>query len=156
MRSLKLILAEAESAALHAVLAAEDAPPPFTSQLAVTEVKRALHARGEAELAADVARSAGGLEVPGQMILARPVTAETFNAAGDLLPGTTLRSLDAVHLATALTAGRALTAVVTYDTRMTATAVALDLAILAPVGETADDPLSTAERYPSPRRNDVE
>lgn len=145
----KLILAEAESAALHAVLAAEDAPPPFTSQLALTEVKRALHACGEAELAADVAPSAGGLQVPGQLILARPVTAETFSAAGDLLPGTTLRSLDAVHLATALTAGQALTAVITYDTRMATAAVALGLATLAPAGETANEPDMPDTRHPS-------
>lgn len=131
----KLIVTEPESSALHAMLADEQSPPPFTSQLAVTEVKRALHARGEASLAADVAGSAGNLEVPGQTILARPVMAETFTAAGDLLPGSTLRSLDAIHLAAARTAGEALTAVVTYDARMTEAATALDLPVLAPTGE---------------------
>lgn len=131
----KLIVVEAESAALHALLTDGYTPPAFTSQLAVTEVKRALHALGEAELAEDVAPSPQGLEVPGQTILARPVTAETFSAAGDLLPGSALRSLDALHLATALTAGPVLTAVVTYDARMATGATALGLAVLAPTGD---------------------
>lgn len=128
----KLIIAEAESEALHALLVDEDAPTAFTSQLAVTEVKRALHARGEAELAATVAAAPGHLRVPGQTILARPATGEVFSAAGDLLPGSGLRRLDAVHLATALTAGDALTAVVTYDTRMAAAVRDLGLTVLAP------------------------
>jgi predicted nucleic acid-binding protein len=89
----KLIIAEAESEALHALLVDEGTPSTFTSQLAVTEVKRALHAQGETELAASVAALPGHLQVPGQTILARPATGDMFSAAGDLLPGSALRSL---------------------------------------------------------------
>lgn len=133
----KLIIEERESEALHETLSDDDAPPVFTSQLAIVEVKRALHARGDAELAAQVVGPTQSLLVPGQAILARPVTAEILSAAGGLLPGSTLRSLDAIHLATALTAGAVLTAVVTYDRRMADAAAALDLRVLAPGRTTA-------------------
>lgn len=128
----KLVIAEPESEAIHALLVDDGTPPVFTSQLAVAEVKRALHAHAETELAAEVAALPGHLQVPGQTILARPATAETFGAAGDLLPGTALRSLDAVHLATARAAGSALTAIVTYDDRMAAAAREIGVAVLAP------------------------
>jgi predicted nucleic acid-binding protein len=44
----------------------------------------------------------------------------------------TVRSLDAIHLATALGIGSDLVAVVTYDARMTAGAQALGLPVIAP------------------------
>ncbi len=128
----KLVIAEDESEALHALLVADDTPPVFTSQLSITEVKRALHARGEPEVAAGISAPPGHLRVPGQTILARPATTGTFSAAGDLLPASAMRSLDAVHIATALSAGAWLTAVVTYDTRMAATAAELGITVLAP------------------------
>jgi uncharacterized protein len=128
----KLVVAEPESAALHALLVDEDTPPVFTSQLAITEVKRALRASKLAELAAGIAVVAGRIDVPGQVILARPATTETFSIAGDLLPGSVLRSLEAVHLATAQAAGTALTAVITYDRRIADAARQLDLRVLAP------------------------
>jgi predicted nucleic acid-binding protein len=128
----KLLIEEDESMALHETLSGEDTPPVFTSQLAITEVKWALHARSEAELAAQVVAPAQGLLVPGQAILARPVTAQILTAAGDLSPGSALRSLDAIHLATAQTAGATLTALITYDRRMADAATALDLCVLTP------------------------
>ena len=45
---------------------------------------------------------------------------------------TTVRSLDAIHLATALGLGADLAAVVTYDARMTTAAQALGLPLIAP------------------------
>jgi len=51
--------------------------------------------------------------------------------AAELDPST-LRSLDAIHLATALEAGDELTAVVTYDARMSEAAEQLGLRVLAP------------------------
>ena len=45
----KLIREEPESVALHEVLTADDTPPLFTSQLALTEIKRVLHAAGAAD-----------------------------------------------------------------------------------------------------------
>lgn len=44
----------------------------------------------------------------------------------------TVRSLDAIHLATALSLGSDLAAVVTYDARMSAAAQALGLPVIAP------------------------
>lgn len=52
-------------------------------------------------------------------------------AAAALEPGT-LRTLDAIHLATALALGEELDAVVTYDRRMTEAAKATGLAVAAP------------------------
>lgn len=51
--------------------------------------------------------------------------------ASELEPGI-LRSLDALHLATALTLGDSLEAVVTYDDRLTAAAGLLGLPVAAP------------------------
>ncbi|MDQ3456433.1 MAG: type II toxin-antitoxin system VapC family toxin [Actinomycetota bacterium] len=128
----KLMIAEPESPALHAVLVGEEAPACFTSQLAVTEVMRALHAKGETTLADGVAAATGNLPVPGQAILTRPAIENTFVAAGGLRPGSALRSLDAIHLATAQTAGDALTAVITYDARMADAARAIGLSVWSP------------------------
>lgn len=54
-----------------------------------------------------------------------------YEAAADLEPAA-LRSLDAVHLASALSLGRELAAVVTYDLRMTEAAETLGLRVEAP------------------------
>jgi uncharacterized protein len=129
----KLIREESESPALHSFLATEDAPPLFTSQLAITEVKRTLHAAGEPAVAAGVGSAAPpAVLVPGHRILALPITAEIAVTAGDLCPGSALRSLDAIHLATALQAGEELTALVTYDRRMRDAATSLALPVAAP------------------------
>jgi predicted nucleic acid-binding protein len=47
--------------------------------------------------------------------------------------GTTLRSLDAIHLATAASIAHELGAVITYDHRMAAEGAGLGLHMLAPV-----------------------
>ncbi len=54
-----------------------------------------------------------------------------YDAAADLEPAT-LRSLDAVHLAAALSLGGTLAGVVTYDLRMTEAATTLGLHVEAP------------------------
>lgn len=48
------------------------------------------------------------------------------------LAGPELRSLDAIHLAAALTLGRGIVELVTYDSRMAAAAVALGLRVGSP------------------------
>lgn len=135
----KLVIEERESEALHELLSDDETPPLFTSALAITELKRALHARGEAELAAKVVGPERTVQVPGHAILARPITVELLSTAGDMLPSSALRSLDAIHLATAMTAGPTLTAVVTYDQRMMTSPAALDLRVLAPA---PDEPMA--------------
>ncbi len=57
---------------------------------------------------------------------------ETIRAEAAQLEPVTLRSLDALHLATALAIGDDLGGVVTYDARMAGVAESLGLAVLAP------------------------
>jgi uncharacterized protein len=57
---------------------------------------------------------------------------ETIRATAARLEPVTLRSLDALHLATALEIGDDLRGVVTYDARMAGAAELLGLAVLAP------------------------
>mgnify|MGYP002084621353 FL=1 len=59
------------------------------------------------------------------------ITSDTFQRAGELDPAV-LRSLDALHLASALGLGDDLEGVVTYDVRMAEAAKALGLTVVAP------------------------
>jgi len=59
------------------------------------------------------------------------LTPPILRAAGNLLPGSTLRSLDAIHVATA-SAMPDLVAVCTYDTRMLTAASQLGLPTVSP------------------------
>ncbi len=56
---------------------------------------------------------------------------EILDAAGDIGPSS-IRSLDAIHLATALRLATALDAIVTYDRRMIEGAVLLGLPVASP------------------------
>ncbi len=57
---------------------------------------------------------------------------EPIRARASLLEPATVRSLDALHLATAIEVGDVLDAVITYDARMAAAARSLGLAVTAP------------------------
>jgi predicted nucleic acid-binding protein len=57
---------------------------------------------------------------------------ETIRRDAAALDSRTLRTVDAIHLATALAAGDDLDGVVTYDTRLAAAAAAPDVTVLAP------------------------
>jgi predicted nucleic acid-binding protein len=59
---------------------------------------------------------------------------EAIRARAALLDPSELRSLDALHLATALELGDDLDAVVTYDRRMRDAAAGHGLAVVAPTG----------------------
>ncbi len=68
-------------------------------------------------------------------VLAKTTVVEVTEAIGEAaarVQPTTLRSLDAVHLATALTLGPELDAFVAYDRRLTEAAEALGLRVLRP------------------------
>ena len=52
--------------------------------------------------------------------------------AGTMMPGSSLRSLDAIHPASAEVLGPSLTAVVTYDRRMIEAAEQLGLRVVTP------------------------
>jgi predicted nucleic acid-binding protein len=57
---------------------------------------------------------------------------DVLDRAATLAPGTLLRSLDAIHLATAQLLGAELRAVVTYDTRMAQAALSLGMSVASP------------------------
>ena len=130
---LKLLLPEAESASLLTWLApvAEDAQ--VSSALARVEVARALrtaHVVGRLD-----GRSLAGALAEGRHLLSRlglvPVEPEVLRVAAEL-PAPHLRSLDAVHIASAARYREELTALVTYDDRMLAAATASGLPTASP------------------------
>jgi uncharacterized protein len=119
----KLARQESETDALRAWLAAN--PRPLTaSALARTEAARAL-IRSEPK-ALPVLRSV--LAVLHQ----KPVTDAVLDAAARL-PGATLRSLDAIHLATAEELAAVLTWFVAYDRRLADAARSRGLPVVTPV-----------------------
>jgi uncharacterized protein len=107
----KLAVAEPESAALRRYLRRRR--PLVSSALARAEVARALLPLGE-----QAARR--GQEVLARLELIR-VSDRILAAAGALLPAE-LRTLDAIHLATAQQLGSDLARLVTYDERLRAAA----------------------------------
>lgn len=117
----KLAVEEPESAALRRYLRRRR--PLVSSALARTEVLRALLPIGDAAI------------VRGRAVLARVelvrINDQILSAAGALGPPD-VRSLDAIHLATALRLGQDLAQLVTYDVRMTAAAAHLQLRTTSP------------------------
>lgn len=107
---LKLVFAEDESAALRHWLGAARAGTPLTSSdLTRVEVLRACHR-------VDVAHLPLAQTVLAQLDLV-PLGRDLLDAAAEL-PGRHLRSLDALHLATAISLGNALDVFVAYDARL--------------------------------------
>lgn len=122
----KMIRREAESAALESWLANQDDKQLVASSLVLTEVPRALRRSDPARLAA----------VP--TVLARldrvPVD-DTVLATAAAYSDPMLRTLDAIHLATAqslVLEGIELTALVTYDKRLLTAAADIGLPTAAP------------------------
>jgi len=117
----KLVVSEPESSALRRYLGGE--PGRASCALARVEVVRAVRGHG----AAAITRARRLL----QRLNIVQIDEELLDAAAALDPRV-LRSLDAIHLAAAQLFGGELTAVVTYDRRMTAAAGLVDLAVAAP------------------------
>ena len=117
----KLAVEETQSSALRRYLRRRHTL--VSSALARTEVVRALLFEGEAAVAR-------GRAVLGRVELVR-VNDRVLNAAGVLLP-TDVRSLDAIHLATAQELGADLSVIVTYDDRMIETAKRLRMRTASP------------------------
>lgn len=117
----KLVVVERESAALRTYLRAE--PRRASCALARVEVVRAVRPHG------------GAATTRARRLLRRldlvQLDDELLDSAA-ALDGGVLRSLDAIHLAAAQTLGDEITAVVTYDERMTTAARMLGLAVAAP------------------------
>jgi uncharacterized protein len=117
----KLAVREPESLALRRYLRRKQ--PLVSSALARTEVLRALLSAGDEAM------------IRGRAVLQRidlvRVNDRILNAAGVLRPPE-LRSLDAIHLATAQELGNELTALVTYDDRMVTAAKQLGCKVVQP------------------------
>lgn len=127
----KLLRHEAETDALAAHLQANRHHEPVTSALATVEVARALTTLGATDTAARAIRRSDRIEAGDDTIPAVAMIAPVLDLARTL-PPTVLRSLDAVHLATALLVGDALDHVITYDKRMVAAANAAGLRTASP------------------------
>ena len=121
----KLATREAESPALRDYLARY--PSRITSRLAEIEVTRALARRGTESQA--VAGEAIAQALEGLMIV--ELNAQVAYIAGGIEPPG-LRSLDAIHLASALAVRAELESLVTYDRRLADAARAAGLAVEAP------------------------
>jgi uncharacterized protein len=117
----KLVVAEAESDALRRFLRRR--PVRVSSALARFEVRRAVRFQGKPA----IARAA---RVLARVRLLR-VDDAILDAAADL-DSRILRSLDAIHLASALALGQDLECVVTYDRRMSEAARVVPIATRAP------------------------
>jgi hypothetical protein len=117
----KLVVREPETDALRRFLATAD--PLATSILATVEVARAA-ARISPGSEATVSAVFEGLTVLG-------FDARLASSAAALSPAN-LRTLDAIHLATALQLGHELTAFVCYDDRLSTAARDAGLPVVAP------------------------
>ncbi len=117
----KLVVREAESASLLRFLRSH--PTRVSSALSRVEVVRAVRNQGSEAL------------LRAEAILARlrllRIDDDLLAAAAHVAPGV-LRSLDAIHLASATTLGGELRGIVTYDTRMSDAAELLGLHTMAP------------------------
>ena len=118
---MKLIIPERESDALVSALAAWSRR--LSSELALTEVVRAARRYGPpTPRAAEEALS---------LVALRPMDRELMRRAG-LMEPLELRSLDAIHLATALALDPPPAAFLTYDSRLAHAARAAGLNVQAP------------------------
>jgi uncharacterized protein len=120
----KLVTQEAESDRLRAYFAARANAVHFASALAHTELLRAAQYLGDEAM------------TTAREVLARvdlvDVSRELLERAGTLAAGQRLRTLDAIHVVTAMVAGDRLEALVTYDLRMADAAAALRLPVARP------------------------
>jgi uncharacterized protein len=128
----KLVLPEKESGALMESLSVW--PVRVTSELARVEVMRAAR-RATARLGAEKRTE----EVMAGLYLLK-IDSDILSGAARLEPRI-LRSLDAIHLASALSLGADLGAIVIYDGNMATAAASCGLRVLAP-GTVGDSPTS--------------
>jgi predicted nucleic acid-binding protein len=118
----KLLVREAETSALRRRL--KDWPHRASSALLRVELLRTVRRAGLPRLTEGARRHLASID------LIRLDDDLLERAAG--IEPSTVRSLDAIHLATALSLGSDLAAVVTYDARISTAAQALGLPVVAP------------------------
>ncbi len=119
----KLVLPEAETGALLEALS--DWPERISSALAGVEVLRAVRRAGAGEKVRERAE-----RVISGIGLVR-VDGAVLSSAARLEPAG-LRTLDAIHLATALSAGEDLGAMICYDARLARAATRLGVTMMTP------------------------
>ena len=119
----KLVVREPETGPLRAWLAAREEAAWSASSLTRVEVVRAV-ARSQATAVPTARRLLAGMDLV-------PITRDLLETAADLRPPS-LRSLDALHLATALSLGSALDSLVVYDERLAQAATDAGLPVVAP------------------------
>lgn len=119
----KLVFEEAESGALVRWLDDRREMPKVTSQLATIELVRTCRRRDE-EAVNDARLLLTGVDL-------LPVTGDVIEQAAVVGPAE-LRSLDAIHLASALLIRDDVTTLVAYDTRLQTAAIAAGLEVAAP------------------------
>jgi hypothetical protein len=117
---LKLVVTENETKTMRAWFTAHS--PCWSSQLLSTEALRAGARLGLNSFAVEQALDTVSLIMPSVV---------TFRTASQLPPAT-LRSLDALHLATALELGDDLEGVATYDSRMIEAALMHSVSVVSP------------------------
>ncbi|WP_239347856.1 type II toxin-antitoxin system VapC family toxin [Frankia sp. CiP3] len=127
----KLLRREMETDALIEHLDAHPDQELLTSALTTVEAARALTAIGAVDVATRAVHRSDRIEIGDSTIPAVSVTATVLDLARTLPPAV-LRSLDAIHLATALLAGDSLHHLITYDKRMIAAAEAAGLRACGP------------------------
>lgn len=130
---MKLVVEEAETAALRVFLAEHAGERTVSSALARTELRRAtLRLRERAALPRDlgqeIAQSTTALVRRIDLVRVGPVVLDRAGAQ----PPAALRSLDAIHLVTALTMGADLSLFVAYDQRLLAAARDAGLPVASP------------------------
>ncbi|MGN6372447.1 MAG: type II toxin-antitoxin system VapC family toxin [Solirubrobacteraceae bacterium] len=124
----KLVLPEPETAALVAAL--DSRSRLVASEILEIEVARAAR-RAAGEDGVEVART----QLEGIRLL--PITSQIRKTASELKPDT-LRTLDAIHIATALDLGEQLDGIYAYDLRMAAAATEAGLLVFAPTEASAE------------------
>jgi predicted nucleic acid-binding protein len=120
----KLVQVEDESTALRRYLRRHRDDLRVSSALALVEVVRAVGGGG-ADARAHARRLIARLHLVS-------VTDRLLDRAADLAPSLPLRSLDAIHVASARELGPDLRGVVTYDRRMSEAAETAGLVVVAP------------------------
>ena len=118
----KLLVREAETTALRRRL--KSLPRRASSALLRVELLRTVRRAGLTRLMEGARRQLASID------LIR-LDDDLLERAAAIEPST-VRSLDAIHLATALGLGNDLAAIVTYDSRMSAAAQALGFPVIAP------------------------
>jgi predicted nucleic acid-binding protein len=118
----KLLVRESESGALRRVL--RQWPRRASSALLRVELLRVTKLAGQPRLTAQAHRQLGAIHL-------LRLDDSVLSRAADLDPPT-LRSLDAIHLASALELGADLGVIMTYDDRMVQGAAALGLPATSP------------------------